>query len=41
MQTVYKIVYEDCLKGKKHWVSNVNKLLYDYGLSMCLTINKL
>ena len=33
MQTVYKISYEDCLKGKKNWVSNVKKLLYDYGFN--------
>ena len=26
MQTVYKISYKDCLKGKKHWVSNVKKV---------------
>jgi len=31
MQTVYKISYEDCSKGKKNWVSIVKKLLYDYG----------
>jgi len=31
MQTVYKISYKDSLKGKKNWVSNVKKLLYDYG----------
>jgi len=23
MQTVYKILHEDSLKRKKHWVSNV------------------
>jgi len=23
MQTVYKISYKDCLKGKNNWVSNV------------------
>ena len=33
MQTVYKISYEDCLKGKKRCVSNVKKLLYDYGFN--------
>ena len=32
MQTVYKISYENCLKGNK-WVSNVKKLLYDYGFN--------
>ena len=31
MQTVYKISYKDCLKGKNDWVSNVK--LYDYGLN--------
>ena len=29
----HKISYEDCLKGKKNWVSNVKKLLYDYGFN--------
>jgi len=33
MQTVYKISYEDCFKGKKMWVSNVKKLLYDCGFN--------
>ena len=33
MQTVYKSSCEDCLKGKKGWVSNVKKLLYDYGFN--------
>ena len=33
MQTVYKISFEDCLKGKKSWVSNVKKLQYDYGFN--------
>ena len=33
MQTVYKISYEDCLKGKKNWVSIVKKLPYDYGFN--------
>ena len=33
MQTVYKISYEYCLKGKKKWVSNVKQLLYDYGFN--------
>ena len=33
MQTVYKISFEDCLKGKKSWVSNVKMLLYDYGFN--------
>ena len=33
MQTVYKIPYEDCLKGNKRCVSNVKKLLYDYGFN--------
>ena len=32
MQTVYKIPYEDCLKVKR-CVSNVKKLLYDYGFN--------
>jgi len=32
MQTVYKISYENCLKGNK-WVSNVKKLQYDYGFN--------
>jgi len=30
MQTVS---YEDCIKGKKNWVSNVKKLLYDFGFN--------
>ena len=38
MQTVYKISYKDCLKGKKHWVSNVKKLLYDYGLNYVVNV---
>jgi len=33
MQTVYKISYKDCIKGKKDWVSNVKKLMYDYGFN--------
>ena len=33
MQTVYKISYEECLKGKKRCVSNVKKLLYAYGFN--------
>jgi len=33
MQTVYKISYKDCIKGKKNWVSNVKKLMYDYGFN--------
>jgi len=33
MQTVYKISYEDCLKGKNNWVSNIKQLLYDYGFN--------
>ena len=30
MQTVYKISYKDCIKGKKNWVSNVK--------SYCMTM---
>jgi len=33
MQTVYKIPYEECLKGNNRYVSNVKKLLYDYGFN--------
>ena len=33
MQTIHKISYKDCIKGKKNWVSNVKKLMYDYGFN--------
>jgi len=30
MQTIHKISYKDCIKGKKNWVSNVK--------SYCMTM---
>ena len=33
LQHAYRIAYDDCLLGKKNWLSNVKKLLYDYGFA--------
>jgi hypothetical protein len=33
LEHAYRIAYDDCLLGKKNWLSNVKKILYDYGFA--------
>ena len=33
LQSMYKLAYNDCLNGRNNWLSNVKKLLFDYGFN--------
>lgn len=33
LQNIYKLAYNDCINGRKNWLSNVRKLLNEYGFN--------
>ena len=33
LQNMYMLAYNDCINGRKNWLSNVRKLLYEYGFN--------